>query len=177
MTVGCLLVVAHQLGTWTAWVRSTTHRRQEPASPPQCAGCADSLAPCGRWREGHDAGCQKAPVAPATATLTARRVRLCPGRWALPMELPPTAIPSPLCPVLRSPPRTARCPPALPAPPSAGRFVLSSPSSRGRRFHWQPLRIRKMMLDAVPELDLPFEIVSKACLHSGSASSHLLISV
>ena len=70
-----------------------------------------------------------------------------------PWSSPPTAIPSPLRPVPRNPPPgQPRCPPALHTPPNAGKvrwMVLSSPNSLGKWFHWQLLRIRKIMPSSI----------------------------
>ena len=85
--------------------------------------------------------------------------QLGPGRWDCVQWRPPKrALPmeqSADCHSQSTPPsssqpstRTAQMPSSTPSSTQRWKvrwIVLSSPSSRGRRFHWQPLRIRKMM--------------------------------
>ena len=139
-----------------------------PASPPQCAGCADSTGRqqrspvaggivipfvqaqvLGAFRARHYDALQGRPqefrivhvgsshrhaqgspaastrmlfLLPALPRSVGLRPMAPPQNEPCPWSSPPTAIPSPLRPVLRSPPpEQPRCPPALPAPPSAGR--------------------------------------------------------
>ena len=131
-----------------------------PGLPLRCSPRSASRVSChGRWLQPppRSGGRQLRPPGCSSCS------QLCPGRWGCVQWRPPNrALPmeqSADCHSQSTPPnswhssiRAAQMPSSTPPPTQRWKvrwMVLSSPNSLGKWFHWQPLRIRKIMPSSI----------------------------